>query len=75
MKTMKFPAYSVSRLSSQHETSRIYSTSVANLTTSSVSKSAHGLQVHDTKDCAIFPTDLGQGHFEVSRYQHTVGSG
>jgi hypothetical protein len=72
---MKCPAYPVSRLSSQHEASRIYSTSAANLTTSSVSKSAHGLQVHDAKDCAIFPTDLGQGHSEVSHCQHTVDSG
>jgi hypothetical protein len=52
---MKCPAYPVSRLSSQHEASRIYSTSAANLTTSSVSKSAHGLQVHDARLCKFFP--------------------
>jgi len=72
---MNCPAHPVSKPNSQHETSRIYSTSAANLTTSTVHKSAHGLQVHDMKDSTIFPTDLGQGHSAVSHCQHSVGSG
>jgi len=72
---MNCPAYPVTRLSSQYETSRIYSTSAAKLTTS-LSMQVSSWPVGAWHDrFAIFPTYLGQDHSEVSHCQHTVGSG